>query len=44
MSLKICFISGLQPEAAYNVLCKRIQNLPEKDADDLYHSLQVSLG
>ncbi|KAL4230457.1 domain member [Mactra antiquata] len=38
---KLCQdINGLQPEAAYNVLCKRIQNLPEKDADDLYHSLQ----
>ncbi|XP_052795623.1 TBC1 domain family member 1-like isoform X2 [Mya arenaria] len=33
-------INGQSAEAAYSLLCKRIQQLPEKDATDLYHSLK----
>ncbi|XP_053398670.1 TBC1 domain family member 1-like [Mercenaria mercenaria] len=38
---KLCQdINGQNAETAYSLLCKRIQQLPEKDAADLYHSLQ----
>ncbi|XP_052276744.1 TBC1 domain family member 1-like isoform X8 [Dreissena polymorpha] len=33
-------INGQSAESAYSLLCKRIQQLPEKDAEDLYRSLQ----
>ncbi|XP_060603835.1 TBC1 domain family member 1-like isoform X2 [Ruditapes philippinarum] len=38
---KLCQdINGQNAEIAYNLLCKRIQQLLEKDANELYHSLQ----